>query len=300
MKWPSTILLVLCFSFSALSQSQLRIYEEWKGFSDPDIMSSGFTHKLSLLPLEGMIDIGPKAWSSTYWPSAKGGINSRWNSEEQEGFRYKSPSQEVVKKMSREELMSLSPTEKYDLFTGQYSYPLRREAEGTASRHARDWAGICHGWAPAALHHNEPTPKDMVNPDGINIPFGSADIKALLSYYYAFHFDADSTQQVGLRCFFGAWIGAGRGCNEDLNAGAFHIIISNKLGIQREGFLADIDRYKEVWNQPVVGFKTIVLNDNLPTSARAAKLATREMRLSTEFFYVDESDPTWNVVLRIK
>lgn len=295
MKFIVSMSLALLFSQTAFSQSQTGILEAWKGFSDPEIFSSGFTHEMKALPLEGSIEIGPRAWSGDYWASKKGGINYRWNAPVKVGFDYKSPSRDQVKNMSIEELATLSPTEKYDLFTGRYDYPLKKEVEGTASKLAQDWAGICHGWAPASIFHNEPAPKVMTNPDGIQIPFGSADIKALISYFYAFYHDVD-TDQMGLRCFFGSWLGGARGCNEDLNAGAFHIVIANKLGLEKQGFMMDVDRFREVWNQPVVAYKSVVLKDNMRPSKGAAKDAVKEMLIETDLFYVDESDPTWNVV----
>ncbi len=290
----SCLLLLSTLSFS---QAENSVYEAWKGFSDPEIMSSGFIHTFSELPSEGSVKMGQKNWSGYYWPSQKGGINFRWNSPGQEGFGYSSPTKSEVKSMSIEQLSKLSPTEKYDLFLGNYDYPLKKEASGTASRGAPDWAGICHGWAPATLHHNEPTPKLMKNPDGVVIPFGSSDIKALLSYYYAFYYESESTQQMGLRCFFGSWLGGRKGCSEDLNAGAFHIVIANKLGIDKEGFLGDVVRYKEVWNQPIVSFKSKIVDKYLKPSSASSRGTAKEMRIATELFYVDEPDlPTWDVV----
>jgi hypothetical protein len=270
--------------------------EAWKGFSAPEIMSSGFTHLVRELPFEGSILSGSRAWSGHYWPSKHGSINHRWNSPRQEKFDYKSPTREQVAAMSLDELAMLSASEKYDLFLGRYDYPLKKEASGVASRLAPSWAGICHGWAPAALHHSEPVARVVTNPDGIRIPFASADIKAVLSYFYAFHYEVESTHQMGLRCFFGSWVGGARGCDQDLNAGAFHIVMANKLGLQNEGFLMDKERFNEVWNQPVVAFKSRVIDANLPASRKAAKTAVREQRIATELFYTDESDPVWDAV----
>ncbi len=295
MKIIVSMSLSLLFSSAVFAQSQSGVLEAWKGFSDPEIMSSNFTHVLGALPLEGNMDAGTKAWSGDYWASKKGGINYRWNAPVKVGFNYKSPSKAEVLTMTQAQLMTLAPTEKYDLMMGRYDYPLKEEAASSASKSAPDWAGICHGWAPAAVFHNEPTPKVMTNPDGIQIPFGSADIKALLSYFYAFYHEAGS-DQIGLRCFFGSWLGGARGCSDDLNAGAFHIVIANKLGLQKEGFMMDVDRYRQVWNQPVVGYKTTVLAFNLAPGSDAAKSTVREMRVATELFYIDESTPTWNVV----
>jgi Transglutaminase elicitor len=294
MKYVLSIVLALFLSESILAQTQ-NFVEAWKGFSDPEIFSSDFTHDFKSLPLEGSIQIGPKAWSGDFWASKRGGINLRWNHPSQEGFDYKSPTKEQVMSMDLSELATLSPTEKYDLFTGRYDYPLKKEVQGSVSRNAADWTGICHGWAPASIFHNEPTPKILTNPDGIQIPFGSSDIKALISYFYAFHHD-NGTDQIGLRCFFGSWLGGARGCGEDLNAGAFHIVIANKIGLYKEGFLADVDRYREVWNQPLIAFKSVVVADNLPPSKSAAKNTVKEIKIATDIFYVNENLPGWNTV----
>ena len=270
-------------------------FEAWKGFSDPEIMDSGFTHELAKLPLKGTIDINPRGWSGDYWASKKGSINYRWNSQKPEGFKLKSPSFAEARSMSSEQLSSLAPSEKYDLLIGNYEYPLRKEVEDVASKLSADWAGICHGWAPASLHHHEPTAKVLKNPDGLLIPFGSSDIKALLSYYYAFHAEDETSHQVGLRCFFGRWLGGARGCDEDLNAGAFHIVMTNMLGLKGEGFVADIDRFREVWNQPIVAYESEIISSRLAPSEFAAKTAAYELRVRTELFYVDESNEnTWN------
>lgn len=291
-------LMILFVYFISLAHAEnTRIFEAWKGFSTPEIMAAGFTHSFKELPLEGSVEIATKAWSGHYWPSKEGGINVRWNHPAKEGFKYKSPSKTDVQKMSLAEKAQLAPSEKYDLLTARYDYPMKELAATAANRRAPDWAGICHGWAPATLHHNEPTPKTLVNQDGIEIPFGSSDIKALLSYYYAFHHETESTHQLGLRCFFGRWMGGARGCQEDLNAGAFHIVITNMLGLRKEGFMADIDRWKEVWNQPIVGFESKILADNLKPSNSAASSAVKEMKIATKFFYVNEVDNvTWDVV----
>lgn len=286
----------LALSSTAFGQAIDEMDDRWEGFSAPEIMSAGFNHQFLALPLEGQIPGGTKGWSSTYWPSNKAGIANRWNSPLKETFKYSSPNREAVAKMSIDQLKLLSPAEKFDLLLGQYDYSFKQEVYGSTSKRAKDWAGICHGWAPAAMLHNEPSPKTLKNPDGISIPFGAADIKGILSYYYAFYTDDQDTDQMGLRCFFGSWMGGARGCANDLNAGAFHIVIANKLGLMKEGFLVDIDRYNEVWNQPAYGFKTKIIDGNLPASRGAARAAVREVLVQTEFFYVDESDPTWNVV----
>lgn len=289
------ILSSLLFSASSLATQNIKLDEPWKGFSSPDIMNSGFVHKFSELPLEGAIDVNPRGWSGDYWSARAGGINYRWNAPVKTGYDLDSPSKAKAMGMSQAELMSLAPTEKYDLYLGRYDYPLVREASGTANRMASSWAGICHGWAPATLYHNEPTAKVMTNPDGLQIPFGSGDLKALISYYYAYHHDV-GVDQVGLRCYFGRWMGGGRACHEDLNAGAFHIVLTNKIGIEKEGFVMDIDRWRQVWNHPAVSYKSEILSDSLLPSDEAASSTVREVRIKTIVTHADGSKPTWETV----
>lgn len=295
MKLTSLLVAGLMSSTLVYGQAQNAIQGAWEGFSDPEILASGFINKLSTLPLSGALDKGTQGWSGHYWPSNKAGITNRWNSPANETFDYKSPSRDAVMRMSLDQLARLSPAEKMDLYNGNYDYPFKREAAANTSRFSQDWAGICHGWAPASLHHNEPTPKVVTNPDGIQIPFGSSDIKALLSYHYAFYDDSQGGQ-MGLRCFFGRWMGGVRGCNQDLNAGAFHIVMANRLGLNGEGFMMDRDRYREVWNQPIVGYNSKIIRENLSPDSGAARSTVSEIRVKTEIFYVNESLPTWNVV----
>lgn len=268
--------------------------ESWKSYSDPEILSPNYQNKLSSLPLNGNIEDGKIAWSGDYWATQKGGINYRWNTPAPVGFKYDSPTKAQVMRMSPEELATLAPSEKFDLLNGFYDYPLKRTVEASTKKSAADWAGICHGWAPATLHHVEPYAKTLTNPDGVLIPFGSADIKAIVSYYYAFVQEYKTTYQMGLRCFTN--IGLGRGCNDDLNAGAFHITIANRLAINKQGFLADIERFKEVWNQPIVGYESQIL-ETIPPSKKASKEAVKEVRVKTELKYIDEADASWGTNL---
>ncbi len=103
---------LICF-FYALKGSTLphSLFEEWRDYSNPQIISSDYVYDIDDLPLEGSIEDGKRAWSGHYWPSREGGINNRWNTEAQEGFSYKSPQKNLVLKMPLEELKKLSPSE---------------------------------------------------------------------------------------------------------------------------------------------------------------------------------------------
>jgi hypothetical protein len=240
----------------------------------------------SALPLEGKVEASEKFWSGDHWPSARGGINRRW----QEDFgRSNAFLLDELRQLSREELARLSPSEKYDILMGRYDYPLKQEVAARNKLASEEWEGIGEGWAMATSYHAEPGPKDIENADGIVVPFGSSDIKALLSYYYAAHHKVTVVSQLGKRCF-----GRDEGqkwpyeCSEDFDAGQFHIVLGNRLGLKGMSFVMDVERFKEVWNHPVVSYQTEVLAENPPT--REAPAGTvKTLSLKTAVGYVDLS-----------
>lgn len=229
------------------------------------------------MPLQGKVKDTTKYWSSDYWPLFRGNINFRWNSPDPIGFNLISPDFETAIRMTPAEIAQLSPSEKFDLFNGEYTYPLKAEVSKRSSPNRKEWEGICHGWAAAALNHKEPTPKIVTNPQGIMIPFGSSDIKALLSYYYAYHYRPVTTHQMGRRC------DGSRFCEEDMNAGAFHIVMANRLGLQGESFIADIDNGREVWNHVAWNYRSEILERDLPPMPDSAKDTVKVVKVSTRF-----------------
>lgn len=257
-------------------------------------MSETFERTFELLPLHGAPNDSRKLWASDYWPTKRGSINYRWNSAKPQGFDLISPSKEEVLTMTPEELATLAPSEKLDLLNGHYDYPVRRHAEEKSSKSAPLWNGICNGWAPASINHNEPLPKTLVNPDGISIPFGSSDIKALLSFYYAFKHEVDSTHQMGRRCNYNI----GPNCDEDLNAGAFHIVLANKIGLEQSSFVADVERFRQVWNHAVNEYTTTIVNANLSPDRDSAPGTVRRVHVKTVMSFVLEIKANnWQPVL---
>ncbi len=274
MKYIVTLLLAQFFMID-IEASPL-ILRPWENHSSPLRMSKNFKKKFTNLPLFGQATGGRRYWSSDYWALNKGNINYRWNSVEPNGFDLNSPDEEEVIRMEIEELKSLAPSEKYDLFLGEYKYPLKKLVSKRTSPTRKDWEGICHGWARATLNHNEPNAKIMLNPDGVRIPFGSSDIKALLSYYYAYHYTPASTHQMGRRCR------GGKFCSDDMNAGAFHIVLANKVGLKGESFIADIERSREVWNHVVYSYRSEIVDSELSPTRDSAKGTVKVIRVKTK------------------
>ena len=276
--------------------STLTLNMGWSDDSSPDIMTHYYNSRFSELPKSGKVSETTKYWSGDYWSLKKGNINFRWFAKKKSGYSYHSPTFEEARKMRIPELAQLSPSEKYDLYTGSYDYPLKEEVNKVANPHALYWEGICHGWAPASVNHVEPTPKLVKNPDGIEIPFGSTDIKALLSYYYAYEHTPTDTGQMGKRCFAAPKRNKRKECHDDLNAGAFHIVLANKIGIEGKGIIADLERFNEVWNHPIVSYDSKILWKNAPRKDSAPK-TLMTMSIQTTIEYVDENGHDWHPVI---
>lgn len=251
------------------------------------------------LPLTGDAYKGSRLWSGDYWALNRGNINKRWNEQGQDGFDYRSPTKEEAFQMTAQDLAKLSPSEKFDLFTGHYDYPLRAEVNTRANPYAKYWEGICNGWSPASINHNEPLPKIVINPDGIPIPFGSSDIKAVLSYYYAFKYQAPTGQQ-GTRCERGGgWFNDDEECRSDLSPATFHIILANKVGLKKESFLADIQRYKEVWNHPIASYISTVKSEKKP-NGDVPEGTVNVIRVESKIEFINGSENFWEPVIGTK
>ena len=273
---------------SSAFSAPLEVFKPWPGISDPLLMSGNFVRTFSHLPLKAAVRDDRKYWTSDWWPLKKGNINYRWNSPRPKGFNLDSPSKIKAQRMSLQELAELAPSEKFDLFMGRYDYPLKKDVEKRVSPERSLWEGICHGWAPAMSNHNEPTPKVVMNPDGIEIPFGSADIKGLLSYYYAYEHYAPN-HQMGGRCYSGRtwwrWR-VGEECIDDMNAGAFHIVLGNRVGLLGMSFVADIENGSQVWNHVPHSYHSTITHSNLAPASNAAPETRKVIQVRTTVDYV--------------
>ena len=269
----------------------------WNGANDPAIMSNNFEVILSKLPTSGNLEESAKAWPGYYWANNKGGIAQRWNASNPQHFKYESPARSQLSFLDQSQINRLSPAEKFDIYRGRYDYPLVKRVWGQTSSFASEWHGICHGVAPASLNHSEPKSITVTNPDGVEITFYAADLKALLAYYYA-KVSEKPIKQVGKRCFVNSWvpfIGKYPGC-KDVNAGAFHIIMANKLGLEKTGFIADMDRFKEVWNHAALEFNSRILNTSAP-ERNSAQGTVRRVFVKTTVKYAASIDPLQTSVI---
>lgn len=295
--------------------------QTWDQVNDPAGFGAKYESNLKNLPVSGKLAETP--WSDDYWPTYKGGITFRWNKKakknENELWSYDLPDMTNLKSVRMDEL---SPAEKYDIFVGQKDFPLTtyerkrtnilKTIEGNPEFDKEfkipTWEGLCHAWAPGTLLYTNPKPVTLKNKDGVYVKFGSSDIKALLTYFL--HMNDSETNFMGSRCEFDfaeleKEYKEGKITKEqllekieskecsDVNAGAFHLVLANQLGIKKEGFVIDVTRDAEVWNQPVFGFSSQIKNKVGPLSSDAPFGTDKEVIVQTEVNYIKEVNQTW-------
>jgi len=250
------------------------------------------------LPTEGNLGLIP--WADSYWPSYQSGIAFRWSSPHPESFQYQLYTMDQLRTMSANDTALLSPAEKFDIYVSRYDYPtVKSEWQRTSPQDAK-WEGLCHGWSVASLQYLEPDAVVLKNPDGIDIPFASSDIKALISYFIAEYAEETAkTDFTGERCKFDLQEHPDKenvsACS-DLNAGAFHVIITNMLGIAKLGFVGDRDSSVEVWNQPFFQFRSGLTGRSRPPSKGASPTAGSEVHIETKVAFTLEQTPHRNKI----
>ena len=143
----------------------------------------------------------------------------------------------------------------------------------------------------------------MCNADGVTVPFGSSDVKALLSYYraevvrspYPQHEWATTNRTIGSNHLHGNPTFAS--CF-DTNPGAFHVVLSNQIGMMSEGMNIDADPTYQKWNQPVYAYDSQILLEHSPSQSASEKAVT-EVVVRTELEYTMEIEPQWVPALGI-
>ncbi|MBF0364081.1 MAG: hypothetical protein HQK50_00835 [Oligoflexia bacterium] len=290
----STLLLNLVSVSTLLASDGLVPFSAWDLNNDPaninvEATDRAFEYNLARLPMRGELE--KKPWTDTYWPSYKRGIAQRWVDSSSIGFSFRDF---FSSRLSEKKVAKLSPAEKYDLYLGNMDYPLTEAEKNRTSRSAPKWEGLCHGWAMASMLFDEPNPITVVNNNGVVIHFGSSDIKALLTLLQG-NYNEGKTYFAGSRCDakFNVyrWHNRNNACM-DVNAGAFHVILSNKIGILKQGIVIDRQTDKEVWNQPVHAFRSKIIAEQAAT-ADAATGTVKEVVVSTVITYTAEIEPNF-------
>lgn len=281
---------------------------KWDRQNKPDyfnaIAKNKMVYTFADLPLKAELQDHRFGWSESFWPSRRGGIAYRWNHPDPQPFKYTLHTKEEIKAMSETELSQLSPAELYDIAMGDYNYTLTKKVLSTYKPTDLWWEGICHGWAQAASNYAEPQKTVVTNNDGIKVPFGSSDVKALLAMHDSYNAKGIYVR-VGARCKVNGKVKGEESEADgnigvpskrdsekaecaDVNAGAFHIVLASMIGINSHGFVADVDRYNDVWNQPVTSYESTIVGDVTPTPKELKKGIDRKIHIKTKMVYAEE------------
>lgn len=249
-----SILIVLLISFNS------SLVLAWNSANNPNNFGVNLERSFAQLPLKGEVSNLSLNWAGYHWPHNKMSINYRWTLGEDNTISRK-PTLAELRKMGPMEINGLSPAEKFDVYQSRYDYPTVMKAQNLSRQNASDWNGICHGLAAASINHPEPRISTVSNSDGVKISFFSSDVKALLSFSYA-QKSNEGVSQIGKRCFFSqntpiVW--RHNSCT-DIDAGSFHLILTNLIGMRGVSFIADLDRFKEVWNHSLKSYTTKVIS----------------------------------------
>ena len=235
-------------------------------------------------------------WSGDYWPIAKGVLGARsfdsvfgqlgsWLKRFE--FIKSHSASAIIERDGQEGIPKLSPSEKYDLIIGDDRHRLTASMWNQGKEYhdstgkVEEWMGICHGWAPAAIA--EPRPKKAIDVNSYdqkyNIHLTPAEVKGLVSFNWATNrFNA---VMLGTRCDKKdpARDENGRLTDPecfDINPATWHIVVVNKLGLNKEAFVMDAAFDYEVWNQPVLEYSYSYFN---PKTKKTAATMIRTLNI---------------------
>ncbi len=243
------------------------------GLADPAMQAispefaAQFNMELATLPRAG--ELRRRPWSTSYLPDFKGGLAWRWHDASAKGQDFATYKLHTVEELlalpeaQRQKVLAvLSPAEKFDLLRGVghlivNTERLRARADAPSDR------GLCHGTSMASLLLREPRAMVVELDSGLNVPFSSADFKAIAGYYFA---QADGmlyqkgrqppgVLQLGVRRDM--HVGNSRE-NLQVNPAAFHAMLAQTVKARALGMVVDVDPGPQVWNSAVFKYESSV------------------------------------------
>lgn len=266
-----------------------RFTEAWNEINNPAYFGD-YAYRLADLSQSGEASNIP--WSDSYYPTSKGGVATRWQrNDPTEHFDKDKLDVYSYKKIKKNPKLidTLSPTEKYDIFKGNFDYPLttseyNRTKDVVFNSKDRGWFGLCHASATASYIYKEPKKVTLRSEDGLKVTFYPSDIKALLMFIQ----DNGSTTDYycGTNCGDGRVVG--RRCGEDyspnniafrdVNPATFHVVLTNEIGRLKHNFSFDRDSGAQVWNNAIYSYtinkmEETPMSNLINLSSAAAKVA---------------------------
>lgn len=260
-----------------------------------------------------------RPWSGSYWPDRIGGVAAHYRLTEQKINMIWKPTRmhkKFMRKHNRfawklenlteDEIATMSAAEKYDLWMGDADFTFSHKIwEGILQQHNSQagmpmWSGLCNGWTASSIVLNRPRRSVKVKaPDGKTITFYPDDLKALAALLYGHNF-VDAVNY-GTRCNLkkpprrkgvvldlvaDSYARSPDECR-DLNPGAWHLSIVNRIAGHNLGFVMDKDYNETVNNHVVFGYRYNYFN---PRSGREGSY--EDVRLGLDEY---GKDPFGNV-----
>ncbi len=281
--------------------------DAWNSTNNPERFEIDFDYTLANLPMSGKAETTP--WPDTYWPTYKDSSNQRWqgqqelsplekydmafnNWEPDEAFYALKPYTEgncESKGWDQDYYEKLGPSAKWmSKNKGNWNAHDGKDSDGDGEIDECDdndgvetWWGLCHAWVPASILEKEP--QHSVTHNGVTFEVG--DIKGLLQTAY----DRTSAYMLGGRCNEKEVERDEHGrikadhCR-DTNAGSFHVVVTNMLGIHKRSFAEDRTYDYQVWNQP---FRSYEILGQEEVDAKAAMAALGHDNAETYTFNED-------------
>jgi len=263
----------------------------WASTGAPSLLSDDLESTLTELPTSAEVSAIP--WAGSYWPTYQDSINKRWAGADTqspvekygEAFEVEGLPDQVSASFGIDSInnTSCSTNADCDSTKGESCSIRDGETEGTC---IETWFGICHAWAPIAIMESEPDKAVTYN----GVEFLVNDLKALATLQYH---SGLSNKFMSLRCndksadiSLDAYGNpTNQGCN-DTNPGAFHIVITNFLGLKDQSLVEDRTYDYQVWNQPLRSYEVLVMNT--VSAERANKLAG-DSTGATDYLWNDDA-----------
>lgn len=218
--------------------AQLERADAWNAGEAPGRFGANLGYRLDQLPLSGSPAIAP--WAGSHWAVHQDSINFPWAGAETPSAAAKYDAAFGGGGQTED---AVSRTHGVDSAEGQPGCGSSSEcadgercavrAGAQVGRCIPTWWGISRGAAAAAIAVPEPLHTVTRN----NVIFEVQDLKALASLAFA-----DVEAEVGMPLS---------------NAGAFHVALANRVGLQQQSVVEDRTVDGEVWSRPVAGYRVL-------------------------------------------
>jgi hypothetical protein len=278
-----------------------------------------YIRRFETLPLAGALQ--PAPWSNVIYSNETSGLAKRYLAKSN-ATEYRLDSTSDVKDSSK-----LSSIEKYDLLLNHKQWELtlaeRIRTRGDSNKSVDPLRSLQQDWAAASLLFAEPSPILVKSDKGDNIAFSSGDIKGLLTRFVSQRSTPDEGVEVrslGGICRLDsdsyrralesrtiakeAWKDLKFDDCFSVNAGAFHLALTNLIGLRAESFIIDPVVDFELNHFPLQAYKS----ETLGTPTLDDK-NHQEIQIKTTVTYIvpsdfsetkDKSPQTKNVVYRYR